>query len=137
MHVYFPDLCINRLFPMFFVWSYGGILNRELLKRKLADWGGMKAVLWADVFQVVLMFDALFAIIIKGFMFLGSIGDIFDIANEGGRLVIPRFTLDPEAPYSMISVFAQGMILIMSSYGGSQNQVQRFRTLKNLNKSKL
>ncbi|GFU52504.1 hypothetical protein TNCV_2115021 [Trichonephila clavipes] len=99
--------------------------------------GGMKAVLWADVFQVVLMFAALFAIIIKGFMFLGSIGDIFDIANEGGRLVIPRFTLDPEAPYSMISVFAQGMILIMSSYGGSQNQVQRFRTLKNLNKSKL
>ncbi|GFY47053.1 putative sodium-dependent multivitamin transporter [Trichonephila inaurata madagascariensis] len=99
--------------------------------------GGMKAVLWADVFQTILMFAALFAIIIKGFMLLGSIGRIFEIANEGGRLVIPRFTLDPEAPYSMFSVFAQGMIITMSSYAGSQTQVQRLRTLKNLNKSKL
>ncbi|GFY62153.1 putative sodium-dependent multivitamin transporter [Trichonephila inaurata madagascariensis] len=52
--------------------------------------GGMKAVLWADVFQAVLMFAALFAVIIKGFLLLGGIGNIFEIANEGGRLIIPK-----------------------------------------------
>ncbi|GFY44315.1 putative sodium-dependent multivitamin transporter [Trichonephila inaurata madagascariensis] len=99
--------------------------------------GGMKAVLWADVFQAILMFAALFAIIIKGFLLLGGIGNIFEIANEGGRLIIPRFSLDPEVQYSMFNVFAQGMTITMSLYAGSQVQVQRLRTLKNLNKSKL
>ncbi|GFT24638.1 putative sodium-dependent multivitamin transporter [Nephila pilipes] len=97
--------------------------------------GGMKAVLWTDMFQAVLMFAALFAIIIKGCLLLGGIGKIFEIANEGGRLVLPRFTFDLEAHYSMFNVFAQGMIITMSAYGGSQIQVQRLMTLKNLNKS--
>ncbi|GFY56024.1 putative sodium-dependent multivitamin transporter, partial [Trichonephila inaurata madagascariensis] len=99
--------------------------------------GGMKAVLWADVFQSILMYAALFAIIIKGFLLLGGNGNIFEIANKGGRLIIPRFTLDPEVHYSMFSVIAHGIIITMSEYGGSQIQVQRLRTLKNLNKSKL
>ncbi|GFU22031.1 putative sodium-dependent multivitamin transporter [Nephila pilipes] len=97
--------------------------------------GGMKAVLWTDMFQAILMFAALFAIIIKGCLLLGGIGKIFEIANEGGRLVLPRFTFDLEAHYSMLNVFAQGMIITMSAYGGSQIQVQRLMTLKNLNKS--
>ncbi|GFR26099.1 putative sodium-dependent multivitamin transporter [Trichonephila clavata] len=37
----------------------------------------------------------------------------------------------------MFSVIAHGMIITMSEYGGSQIQVQRLRTLKNVNKSKL
>ncbi|GFQ96855.1 sodium-coupled monocarboxylate transporter 2 [Trichonephila clavata] len=37
----------------------------------------------------------------------------------------------------MFSVIAQALIITMSEYGGSQIQVQRLRTLKNLNKSKL
>ncbi|GFV66956.1 putative sodium-dependent multivitamin transporter [Trichonephila clavipes] len=99
--------------------------------------GGMKAVLWADVFQAILMFATLFAIVIKGFIFLGGKGGIFEFAKEGERLIIPKFTLDLEAPYSMFSVFAQGLMITLSSYSGSQTQVQRLRTLKNLNKSKL
>ncbi|GFW25370.1 hypothetical protein TNCV_5089351 [Trichonephila clavipes] len=52
--------------------------------------GGMKAVLWTDVFQAILMFAALFAITFKGLFLLGGIGKVFTIANEGGRLIIPR-----------------------------------------------
>ncbi|GFY44314.1 putative sodium-dependent multivitamin transporter [Trichonephila inaurata madagascariensis] len=99
--------------------------------------GGMKAVLWADVFQVILMYAALFSIIIKGLLLLGGFGNIFEIANEGGRLIIPRFTLDPEVHYSMFNVFAQGVIITMSLYAGSQIQVQRLMTLNSLNKSKM
>ncbi|GFR07193.1 putative sodium-dependent multivitamin transporter [Trichonephila clavata] len=73
----------------------------------------------------------------KRIFILGWYWRIFEIANEGGRLVIPRFTLDLKVPYSMFSVFAQGMMITMSSYAASQTQVQRLRTLKNLNKSKL
>ncbi|GFQ97212.1 putative sodium-dependent multivitamin transporter [Trichonephila clavata] len=99
--------------------------------------GGMKAVLWADVFQAVLMFATLLTIVIKGCLLLGGIGKIFEIANEGGRLILPEFSFDLEAHYTMFNVCFQGILLTMSAYGGSQIQVQRLMTLKNLNKSKL
>lgn len=47
--------------------------------------GGMKAVLITDVFQSLLMFTAIFAVITRGVMDF-SLGEIFRIAHEGDRL---------------------------------------------------
>lgn len=47
--------------------------------------GGMKAVLITDVFQSILMFTAIFAVITRGVMDF-SVGEIFRIADEGDRL---------------------------------------------------
>lgn len=47
--------------------------------------GGMKAVLITDVFQSLLMFTAIFAVITRGVMDF-SLGEIFKIAREGDRL---------------------------------------------------
>lgn len=48
--------------------------------------GGLKAVLLTDVFQSILMFAAVFTIIISGLVYAGGFGAIFSAANEGGRL---------------------------------------------------
>ncbi|GIY32022.1 sodium-coupled monocarboxylate transporter 2 [Caerostris darwini] len=97
--------------------------------------GGIKAVVWADVFQAVLMYTCLIAIIIKGCLLLGGIGNVFDIANEGGRLVLPSFSFDLGAHYTMFNIFAQGMIITMSSFAGMQCQVQRLLSVKNVKRS--
>lgn len=47
--------------------------------------GGMKAVLITDVFQSLLMFAAVFAVIARGILDF-SVGEIFRIAREGDRL---------------------------------------------------
>lgn len=47
--------------------------------------GGMKAVLVTDVFQSLLMFAAVFAVITRGVIDHG-VSNIFKIANEGERL---------------------------------------------------
>lgn len=47
--------------------------------------GGIKAVLITDVFQSLLMFAAIFAVITRGVMDF-SVAEIFKIANEGERL---------------------------------------------------
>ncbi|GBN39921.1 Sodium-coupled monocarboxylate transporter 2 [Araneus ventricosus] len=99
--------------------------------------GGMKAVLWADVFQAVLMFVCLFAVIVQGCLLLGGIGNVFEIADEGGRLFFPKFSFDLGAHYTIVNIFAQGMIITMSSYGGGQCQVQRLMTLRNLKRSRI
>ena len=47
----------------------------------------MKAVIWTDVFQSVVMIAGILAILIKGFVIIGGIGDVMDLAEEGNRLI--------------------------------------------------
>ena len=46
----------------------------------------MKAVIWTDTFQIVIMFLGLFAIIIKGSYDHGGFGNIWDMMEEGERI---------------------------------------------------
>ncbi len=48
--------------------------------------GGMKAVLWADTLQFVIMVAGLIGIIIQGTLRVGGIQKMWKIAEEGGRL---------------------------------------------------
>lgn len=48
--------------------------------------GGMKAVVLTDVFQSVLMYAAVLAIVISGLISAGGFTEIFKVANDGGRL---------------------------------------------------
>ena len=48
--------------------------------------GGMKAVLWTDVFQVVIMLGGFFAVIIKGCLELGGMDVMWQKCEDGGRI---------------------------------------------------
>lgn len=48
--------------------------------------GGMKAVLFTDVFQSILMYTAVLTIVISGVVKAGGLGEIFRAADEGNRL---------------------------------------------------
>ncbi len=48
--------------------------------------GGIKAVLWTDVFQSFLMFTAMIIIIIKGTNDVGGVGVVWQRALEGQRI---------------------------------------------------
>ncbi|KAL1437895.1 hypothetical protein MTO96_048582 [Rhipicephalus appendiculatus] len=46
--------------------------------------GGMKAVVWTDVFQIALMFGSMIVVVLRGTIDLGGLGYVFDKAQEGG-----------------------------------------------------
>lgn len=48
--------------------------------------GGMKAVLFTDVLQSILMYAAVLAVVIFGAIEVGGLGEIVNIAKEGKRL---------------------------------------------------
>ncbi len=48
--------------------------------------GGIKAVLWTDVFQSLLMFAAMIIIIIKGTLDVGGVDVVWQRALEGQRI---------------------------------------------------
>lgn len=46
----------------------------------------MKAVLWTDLFQSLLMFSAVFAVIAKGTIDVGGLSEVWRLADEGKRI---------------------------------------------------
>jgi len=48
--------------------------------------GGMKAVIWSDVFQVIVMLGGLIAVLIVGTIKVGGFGKVFDLLEKGQRL---------------------------------------------------
>ena len=48
--------------------------------------GGLKAVIWTDVIQMVIMLAGFVAVIARGAVLQGGLGKIWKDAQEGGRL---------------------------------------------------
>lgn len=48
--------------------------------------GGMKAVIWTDVFQICVMLSGFLAIYIHGTVLVGSPGRVLEIANNASRI---------------------------------------------------
>ncbi|KAG5677315.1 hypothetical protein PVAND_007084 [Polypedilum vanderplanki] len=99
--------------------------------------GGLKAVLLTDVFQSLLMFAAVFTVIISGVIYAGSFNEIFRVANEGGRLELWNFSPDPTVRHTWFTLIIGGMGTYMSLYAVSQAQVQRLLSVKTLKNAQL
>ena len=48
--------------------------------------GGIKAVMWTDTFQTIVMFGSFLAVIIKGNNDIGGAKKVFDVNYQGGRI---------------------------------------------------
>lgn len=92
--------------------------------------GGIEAVIWSDVLQVlVLLFAAFFAI---GFLIYDSqmsVSNIYNLAFEHEKLKIFDFALDFRRPTFWVLLFSSMSYDIMD-YGADQTTVQRYLTVK-------
>ena len=52
----------------------------------------MKAVLWADTAQLLVMISGLLAVAIRGCMEVGGLTEVWRIAEEGGRINFNRLS---------------------------------------------
>ncbi len=46
----------------------------------------MKAVIWTDVFQIVVMLSGFIAVVIQGTILVGGPARVLEIANNGSRI---------------------------------------------------
>ncbi|KAL0882295.1 hypothetical protein ABMA27_000816 [Loxostege sticticalis] len=102
-----------------------------------STFGGMKAVLFTDLLQSLLMFGAVFSIVVFCSVQLGGFDQIFKIAHEGGRLDFNKFSLDPTERHTWWSLMLGGIITFLSLYGVNHTQVQRLLTVSTLQRSRL
>ncbi|XP_073332570.1 sodium/iodide cotransporter [Pagrus major] len=88
--------------------------------------GGMKAVIWTDVFQIIVMFSGFVAIFIHGTVLVGGPARVLEIAINGSRINFNNFDVDPRQRYTFWSLTVGGAMVWLSMYGVNQAQVQRY-----------
>jgi SSS family transporter len=95
--------------------------------------GGVQAVTWADVKQMVLIVVALVSMIIVLLVKLPvSAGDALQIAGATGKLQIFDFSFSFTETYTFWSGILGGTFLMLSYFGTDQSQVQRFLTARSV-----
>lgn len=94
--------------------------------------GGLKAVVWTDVIQGVVMLGALIVVAIKTTYDVGGLGVVIERNLNGGRLERPSFDPDPMMRNSFWSIVVGCYFLHTAISGSDQSMVQRYVSLPSL-----
>jgi len=101
--------------------------------------GGVQAVTWTDVKQMVVIVGGVLAAVaalVLGLPDQVSFGDALHIAGAAGRLKAIDFTFDMSQTYTFWSGLLGGLFLMLSYFGCDQSQVQRYLTAKSVNEGR-
>ncbi|KAF1513170.1 Sodium/iodide cotransporter, partial [Eudyptula minor] len=81
--IYAPALILNQVTGLD-IWA--SLLSTGVICTFYTTIGGMKAVVWTDVFQVFVMLSGFIAIIIRGVLLVGGPARVLGIAANGSRV---------------------------------------------------
>ncbi len=102
--------------------------------------GGIKAITWADVQQMIVILVSLVLALVIAVSLLPrdvSFLDAVKIAGAAGKLNAVDFHLDWDNRYNVWSGLVGGMFLALAYFGCDQSQVQRYLTGKSIGQSRL
>ena len=101
--------------------------------------GGVQAVTWTDVKQMVVIFFGLgvcFLVILWSFPAGVTLGDGLHLAGSLGKLNMVDTTFDLKEKYTIWSGLIGGLFLMLGYFGCDQSQVQRFLTAKSVDEGR-
>lgn len=132
--IYAPALILNQVTGLN-IWA--SLISTGAICTLYTSLGGMKAVIWTDVFQVLVMIAGFFAIAIRGTLLVGGATEVLDIARNYSRINFGDFDPDPRRRYTFWTFVCGSTFLWLSMYGVHQAQVQRYISCKTENQAKL
>ncbi|XP_046554446.1 sodium-coupled monocarboxylate transporter 1-like isoform X1 [Haliotis rubra] len=120
--LYAPSLAFNAVTGLDL---WGSVVAIGAIATIYTTLGGMKAVLWTDSFQAVVILAGLLAVLIQGSMLMGGFSNAWEIAANRSRINFHDFDPDPTTRHSFWSIVFGGGFVWLSLYGASQAQIQR------------
>ncbi|MCI4389199.1 hypothetical protein PGIGA_G00095210 [Pangasianodon gigas] len=121
--LYAPALALNAV-TGFDLW--GAVLAMGLVCTLYTTLGGLKAVIWTDVFQTVVMFAGQLAVIVVGTHQAGGMAEVWMKAQNGSRISGIELNPDPLERHTFWTLAVGGVFLMLALYGVNQAQVQRY-----------
>uniref|UniRef100_A0A3B4ZMR4 Sodium-coupled monocarboxylate transporter 1-like n=1 Tax=Stegastes partitus TaxID=144197 RepID=A0A3B4ZMR4_9TELE len=132
--IYAPALALNQITGLNL---WGVLVATGVVCIIYCTLGGLKAVIWTDVLQMVIMLTGFVAVIARGSVLQGGITKIFEDADQGGRLHTFDFDPDPLKRHTFWTIVVGGSIMWLSIYSINQSQVQRYISCKTLGHAKM
>ena len=132
--IYVPAIALSQVTGIsLFFW----ILVVGICSTIYTSMGGMKAVIWTDVVQWLVMVAGIVSIgVTLSYGFDGGIREIWQVASEGERTAMFNFSIDPTLEISFWAVIIGFSTLQLAAYGTDQVTLQRYLTTKNLTEAK-
>ncbi|KAM7140626.1 sodium/iodide cotransporter [Molossus nigricans] len=121
--IYAPALILNQVTGLD-IWA--SLLSTGAICTFYTTVGGMKAVIWTDVFQVVVMLAGFCVVLVRGTMLVGGPRQVFKLAQNHSRINLMDFDPDPRSRYTFWTFVVGGTLVWLSMYGVNQAQVQRY-----------
>ncbi|XP_072237815.1 sodium-coupled monocarboxylate transporter 1 [Leuresthes tenuis] len=132
--IYAPALALNQITGLDL---WGVLVATGIVCIVYCTFGGLKAVIWTDVMQMVVMLAGFVAVIARGAVIQGGLTKIWEDAGEGGRLNAFDFDPDPLKRHTFWTIVVGGSIMWVSIYSINQSQVQRYISCKTLGHAKM
>ncbi|KAK3087770.1 hypothetical protein FSP39_010429 [Pinctada imbricata] len=92
--------------------------------------GGLRAVVWTDTFQTFVVMAGLIAIIAQGSKDLGGFGNVWEIADKGGRIQFIDWSGDPTTRHSVWALIIGSVFGQLTIYAANQTMIQRYLAIK-------
>jgi len=122
---YAPALALEQVtgLPLWFT-----IICTGLLTTTYTTLGGMKAVIWTDVMQFVVLFGGQFAILLVALARIPhGLAGVLDIGRAGGKFEL-SFSVDPSVRVTLWALLLGGTIINLVQLATDQVSVQRYLT---------
>ncbi len=129
-----PAVVFSAIFGWDLVWSVALIGIPTVAYTMI---GGVRAVTWADVKQMVLIVGGLVAIVAVLLVKMPiPPDDALRIAGATGRLRVFDFSMNLNETYTFWSGMIGGTFLMLAYFGTDQSQVQRYLTAKSTDQAR-
>jgi SSS family solute:Na+ symporter len=123
-----PAVVFSAIFGWPMPWSVALIGVPTVLYTMI---GGVQAVAWTDVKQIILVISAIVAVVVVLLVRIPvSPDDALRLAGAVGRLRVFDFSFNLHETYTFWSGLIGGTFLMLSYFGTDQSQVQRYLTAK-------
>jgi solute:Na+ symporter, SSS family len=123
-----PGVVFSAIFGWDLLWSVALMGIPTIIYTMI---GGVQAVTWADVKQMVLIVGALLAIVVVLLVKLPvDADDALRIAGAAGRMRTFDFSFNLNETYTFWSGVIGGTFLMLSYFGTDQSQAQRYLTAR-------
>ncbi len=116
------------------------ILIMGVITVAYTTFGGITAVIWTDVVQMLMMFAGIIVALVVLFAELPhgvGLGDVAYIGGIQGMWKSIDLSWDPNNTYTIWSGVIGGFFLALAYFGTDQSQVQRYLTASSLRQSRL
>ncbi|NXP78951.1 SC5AC protein, partial [Ramphastos sulfuratus] len=132
--VYAPSLALNQV-TGFDLW--GSVIATGFVCTFYCTLGGLKAVVWTDAFQMIVMVAGFVTVLIRGTTLNGGSAQVWENAYEGSRLNIFDFDIDPLRRHTFWTIVIGGTFTWLGIYGVNQSTIQRCISCKSEKHAKM